>query len=72
MIRLEPFYLVCLCFLGLSGVVVAQLRAKPPQKKISSNEESQTKTATDFYAKLKGDWTGSYSLWLRRWPLKRN
>ncbi len=65
MIRLAPFYLVFLCFLGFSGVVVAQLQAKPPQKNISSNEETQTKTAKAFYAKLKGDWKGSYSLWLR-------
>ncbi len=65
MIRLAPFYSTFLCFLGLFGVVVAQLRVKPAQKKISSNQETQTKTAKAFYAKLKGDWTGSYSLWLR-------
>lgn len=65
MIRLAPFYLAFLCFFGVSGVVVAQLQVKPPQEKISSNEETQTKTARAFYARFKGDWKGSYSLWLR-------
>jgi len=63
--RLAPFYLALLCFLGLSGVVVAQLQIKPPQRNVSSTEETQTKTAKAFFAKLIGDWKGSYSLWLR-------
>lgn len=65
MIRLAPSYLVLLCFLGFSGMAAAQLQVKPPSKKISSNEKTQTKTVKDFYTKLKGDWKGLYHLWLR-------
>jgi hypothetical protein len=54
MIRSATFFLAFIYFLSFSGVIMAQ-----------SNEETQTGAAKDFYAKLTGDWKGSYSLWLR-------
>lgn len=63
--RFAPFYLVVLCFLSLSYFAVAGPQAKSPQEKKPSKEETHTKTAQAFYAKLSGDWNGSYSLWMR-------
>ena len=54
--RFSPFCLVVLCFLGLSYFVVAGPQAKTPV------EKNPVKT---FFAKLSGDWNGSYSLWMR-------
>jgi len=65
MIRLTPFCLAFLCLLGFSGVVIAQLPAKPDQEKTTSRVTMQAKTVKSFFANLKGSWNGSYSLWLR-------
>ena len=54
MTRLATLCLAFFCILGLSITAVAQ-----------SNEEVQINSAKEFYATLAGDWTGSYSLWLR-------
>lgn len=62
---MSRFRLACLCFLGLSCVVVAQGQVKPPQEKIASHEETQMKSVKEFYSRLEGDWKGSYKLWLR-------
>lgn len=56
MIRSVPFYLILLCLLTLSSLGIAQSQIKPSEKEISSKA---------FYEELKGDWKGSYSLWLR-------
>jgi len=63
--RFALFYLVVLCSLGLSYFTVAGPQAKSPQEKKPPNEETYTKTVQAFYAKLSGDWDGTYSLWLR-------
>ena len=65
MIRLLSFNIIFLSFLGFFCFTAVRLQAKPPQEKIPASEESQIKTAKAFFAKLSGDWKGTYSLWLR-------
>ncbi len=65
MIRFVPFYVTLLILLGLSGAVIAEHHAKSPQDKNPTSKEMKTKITKAFYAKLTGDWKGSYSLWLR-------
>jgi hypothetical protein len=56
---------VILCFLYLSNFAVAGPQAKSLPENNPLKEETHVKTALAFYAKLSGEWNGSYSLWLR-------
>ena len=52
--RPMKIYPVLLFIGGLSVMAMAQ-----------SGEEAQIKSAKEFYSTIKGDWTGTYNLWLR-------
>ena len=54
MTRIISICLAILCLLSSSTQILAQ-----------NDEEAQINTALEFYSTLTGDWTGSYSLWLR-------
>jgi hypothetical protein len=48
---------LCLAFYSILGLSITSAA--------QSNEEVQINSAKEFYATLAGEWTGSYSLWLR-------
>ncbi len=61
MYRLKKLWIVLAFVLCLSGISMAQVESENPK----DFDDNNSNNAKQFYARLAGDWEGSYRLWMR-------